>query len=198
VFYKRVGDAWTEDQVLNAVQPQEGDCFGWSVALRGDSAAVGADFTDSYSITRPPGHTFVFTRPAGGAGKWKVQKDLMAGVPRNIDYFGSWVGFAGPDTLFVSASGDASGGRGVSADPTQGVAVQSGAFYLFDRQGDDWVQTAFVKPDVAGDNSWFGQQAAISGDSIAVSCASENSAAVGVNGEAAGSLDGSGAVYVFR
>jgi hypothetical protein len=151
--------------------------------LLGDSAAVGAPYADDDSIT-PRGQAFVYAR---SGGKWQLQKSMTATVPRDVDYFGFAVLFVSPNTLFISASGDASASRGLNADPTQGLLVQSGAFYLFGRQGDDWIRTSFAKPDEPDRNSWMGQQVAISGGTMAVTGANENSEA-----------SGSGAVYIFR
>lgn len=194
LYFTRAGDSWVEQQVLTPPVSQEGNTYGWSVALSGDRIAVGAPFADDLDIN-PRGQAYVYAR---AAGKWQLQKTLTAAVPRDVDYFGYRVAFASANTLLVTASGDASAGRGLNADPTQGLLVQSGAFYLFAQEADDWVRTSFAKPDDPGTNTWLGQAAAISGDTIVVSCSNESSAATGVNGESSGSIASSGAVYVFR
>lgn len=193
VAFGRSGGSWQEQQVLTAEIAETGGCYGWSVALHGDVAAVGAPFASLFRVT-PRGQAFVYQR---SGELWQLSASLHATVPRDSDYFGSSVGFSG-NTLLVAASGDSSGGRGLMADPNDGELVQSGAFYLFGRQGDEWVRSAFIKAHNAAANVSLGQATAISGDTIVVGAISESSAASGVNGESRGTTSGSGAVYVFR
>jgi hypothetical protein len=135
-------------------------------------------------LTRTPrGQTFIYRRTNE---TWQLTNTLHATVPRDSDYFGASLAFSG-DSLLIAASGDASDSRGLNAEPNSSGLPQSGAFYLFDRQGDDWIRTAFVKAGNAAANAGLGQACAISGDTIAIS-------AIGERSEAAGS----GAVYVFR
>jgi hypothetical protein len=193
-YFTRTAGKWEEQQIITASNRESGATYGLIVALSGDTAVIGSPYADAYNLTAR-GHVFTYQRVAG---KWGQEKVIDATVPRDADYFGGWVGFASPNTLLISASGDASASHGLNADPTQGLLVQSGAFYFFGLEDDHWVRTSFVKADQPGTNDWLGQHAAISGDTIAVSAANENSAASGVNGMQSGSAPGSGAVYVFR
>lgn len=193
VAFARSGGSWQEQQVLRAEVAETGGCFGWSVALQGDLAAVGAPFASLFRVT-PRGQAFVYQ---WSGASWALSKSLHATVPRDSDYFGSSVGFSG-NALVVAASGDSSGGRGLNADPNEGQLTQSGAVYLFGRQSDDWIRTAFVKAGNAAANMSLGQATAVSGDTIVVGAINESSAASGVNGEPRGTTSGSGAVYVFR
>ena len=193
VAYARTQGEWIEQQTFAAEISETGGCFGWSVALDNDRAAVGSPYASLFRTT-PRGQAFVYER---SADSWQLTKSLHADVPRDSDYFGSSVAFAG-DSLLIAASGDSSGGRGVKADPAQGELAQSGAFYLFGREGTDWVRTGFVKASNAAADVSLGQAIAVSGDTIAVVAPGESTAASGVNGEARGTTDSSGAVYVFR
>jgi trimeric autotransporter adhesin len=193
VYYARSAGTWQEQQVIAAPMPETGACFGWSVALQGDRAAIGSPFASLFTRT-PRGQAFVYQRVDG---TWQMTKPLHATVPRDSDYFGASVGFAG-NTLLVAASGDGSGGSGVNADPNQGRLEQSGAFYLFGLQGEDWVRNAFIKPRHVAANLSLGQATAVSGDTIVIGAINESTAASGINGEPSGTIAGSGAVYVFR
>lgn len=181
-YFARNAGSWQQQAELSAPMPETGGTFGWSVALQGDLAAIGSPRASLLRRT-PRGQTFVFERADTG---WALTKALQAVVPRDSDYFGSSVAFA-RDNLLIAASGDASGVRGLNGDPSSSALSQSGAFYLFQHQGDDWLRTAFIKADNAAASAGLGQAAAISGDSIVLGAIGEATAA-----------SGSGAVYVFR
>ncbi len=82
---------------------------------------------------------------------------------------------------------------------------ESGAAYLFVRNGEDWSQQAFIKPDLvepqmrSGD--FFGYSVAISGDggTVAISAPLEDGGSTGIGGDQTENLiNASGAVYVFE
>ena len=76
----------------------------------------------------------------------------------------------------------------------------AGAVYVFVRQGESWVQQAFVKASNPGQNDHFGSSVALSrdGSTLAVSAHWEASAATGVNGnQKDDSIPQAGAVYIF-
>ncbi len=79
------------------------------------------------------------------------------------------------------------------------LATGSGAAYVFHRENDAWAQEAYLKASNAREGDQFGFSVAILGDIVAVGTTSEDSSAVGVNGDqfSTGQLH-SGAAYVFR
>lgn len=90
---------WTEVAMLIAPDGEEGDRFGWSADLSGDTAVIGA--IQSGSGRDWQGEAFVFQRIAGG---WEAVANLVAddGVPSDV--FGGSVGISG-DTVVVGADG---------------------------------------------------------------------------------------------
>ena len=78
--------------------------------------------------------------------------------------------------------------------------AQSGAVYIFVRAGDSWREQAFLKAANAEGDDQFGRAIALSadGNTLAVGANGEDSAAVGVNGDATSNAAAdSGAVYVL-
>ena len=59
--YQRSGSDWTQQAHLTASDAKVGDCFGWAVALSGDTAVIGAPFHGG-TFPDGPGAAYVFTR----------------------------------------------------------------------------------------------------------------------------------------
>lgn len=114
------------------------------------------------------------------------------------DWFGQQVAVSG-DTLAVSAFGEDSAATGIDGEQNDGSAPDSGAVYVFRREGEVWLQEAYLKASNTDAYDQFGWSIALWDDVLAVGAVTEDSAAKGVNG---GQLDNSapdsGAVYVFR
>lgn len=186
--FTRAGDQWQPEAKLVAATPSPAAGFGWSVALHGDVAAVGAPYP-SYPHAQAPGdgphgEVSVFRH---SAGTWNLTKTLQATVPRDDDYFGISVGLSAT-TLFVGASGDRSSGSGIDPDPHYGDLQESGAFYLYAEHNSEWSLSNFVKASNAKRDALFADRVAISGSTIAVGAMRDNGA----------STTDSGRVYVFR
>jgi hypothetical protein len=120
--FTRTGGDWTEQKKLTAsdgagrgaVPITEGDYFGRSVAVSGDTVVVGAQF-DDIGDNADQGSAYVFTRTGG---TWTEQTKLTAADGTEGDLFGVSIGVSG-DTAVVGAS-FAEVGEG--AIPAQGAA----------------------------------------------------------------------------
>ena len=141
-----------------------------------------------------------------GADAVQAISYIKASNTNASDFFGGWVAFsADGSTLAVSAIGEASAATGVDGDQTDNSASDSGAVYVFIRDGDGWQQQAYLKASNTGAASdtdageWFGTVAlSADGSTLAVGAVGEDSAATGVDGDQTdNSASGSGAVYVF-
>lgn len=119
----------------------------------------------------------------------------------NQGHSGNSVALSGDGTtMIVGAPYESGGATGVNGNQTDNSAYASGAVYVFVRQGDGWVQQAYVKPSNTGQSDHFGASVAVSrdGHTIAISAHWEASAATGVNGNQGDeSIRQAGAVYVF-
>jgi UDP-3-O-[3-hydroxymyristoyl] glucosamine N-acyltransferase len=189
---------------LKASNAGADDQFGLSVALSGDTLAVGT-FTEDSDATgvngdqssnaaSTSGAVYVFTRSDGA---WSQQAYLKASNTGAIDHFGHSLALSG-DTLAVGARAEDSNATGVNGDQNSNAASGSGAVYVFTRSGGAWSQQAYLKASNTGAGANFGHSVALSRDTLAVGAHAEDSGATGVNGaQSSISVASSGAVYVF-
>ena len=103
---------------------QVGDDYGYSVALEGDTAVVGARYEDTGGTSA--GSVYVFTR---SGTSWSQQAKLNASDPNAYAGFGLSVGISG-DSVIIGAWGN---------DTT---AAGAGAAYVFTRSGTSWSEEA--------------------------------------------------------
>jgi hypothetical protein len=128
VFERDLGGPgnWGEAVILYASDAQEQDFFGTSVALNGDTLAVGAIFEDG-GPGNPvfyAGAVYVFERDLGGSGNWGEAAILHASDAQASDFLGNSVALDG-ESLVVGAHRE-DGGPG---DPLP----DAGAAYVFER-----------------------------------------------------------------
>jgi len=166
--FTRTGGSWTQQAKLLASDAQANDYFGYSVAVSGDTAVIGAYAEDTGGSTA--GAAYVFTRTGGS---WTQQAKLMASDAQASDFFGASVAVSG-DTAVIGAYREATGGS------------TAGAAYVFTRTGGSWTQQAKLMASDAQGNDFFGASVAVSGDT----------AVIGAYSEDTGGSD-AGAVYVF-
>jgi len=199
--FTRSGVTWLQQAYIKPSNTGDGDRFGWSVALSGDTLAVGATGEDSDGSSQGnnglsnAGAAYVFTR-SGTA--WSQQAYIKAFNPDSNDSFGYSVALYG-DTLAVGADQEASKGTGVNGgEENDNSLINAGAAYVFTRSGTAWSQQAYIKASNTGSNDVFGWSLALSGDTLAVGAAGEASSASGINGnQNDDSAPYAGAVYVF-
>ena len=100
VFVRDGTGIWREQQKLNASDGAEGDQFGFSASVSGDTVVIGAvSDNDSGSST---GSAYAFVRD--GAGVWREQQKLIASDANVNDVFG-WSVSASGDTAVIGALG---------------------------------------------------------------------------------------------
>jgi CSLREA domain-containing protein len=202
--FVRSGGSWTQQAYLKASNTGASDEFGISVTVSGDTLVVGASSEDSSSLgvnsnqadnsASNSGAAYVFVR---NGTTWSQQAYLKASNTEANDRFGDPVSVSG-DTLVVGALNEDSNAVGVNGDQANNSALDSGAAYVFVRNGTTWSQQAFLKASNTGAGDTFGVTVAVSGDTVAVGAPFEDSNAVGVNGDQANNSGfDSGAAYVF-
>jgi hypothetical protein len=172
------------------------------------SAARGINGNAGDNSLYNSGAVYVFVR-RGDA--WVQQAYVKASNAGQSDLFGMSVALsADGNTMAVSAPWERSAATGVNGDQNDDSMPQAGAAYIFTRSGDSWSQQAYIKASNTGrpanaddplaDGDQFGSSLALSGDgnTLAVSAITEDSAATGINGDAASdTAQSAGAVYVF-
>ncbi|WP_345319408.1 FG-GAP repeat protein [Candidatus Villigracilis proximus] len=194
----------TQQTYIKASNTEANDSFGISMALSGDTLVVGAIFEDSNATgvngnqannsATDSGAAYVFTR---NGTTWSQQAYLKASNTNPNDWFGASVAISG-DTLVVGAFFEDSNATGINGNQADNSASESGAAYVFTRNGTTWSQQAYLKASNTDPNDWFGYSAAISGDTLVVGVFKEDSNVIGVNGnQLDNSATDSGAAYVF-
>lgn len=179
--FRRTGTEWTFVDELRAPGYGEHPQQGFSVALSGDTAAVGGPRVEWITGVED-GRVFVheFTEATG----WVHTASLVNSDSDDPDWFG-WS---------ISMSGD----RILASAPDPAWMFDVGHAYVFerndngtpaDRLDDEWVQVATLAPDTAIAGSGFGGSVSLSG----------RTAIVGADGVPVWDLPtGEGSAYVFR
>jgi len=199
-----IDPTFQQQAYLKASNTGASDSFGISVALAGDTLVVGAFQEDSNATgvngnqadntASDSGAAYVFTR---SGTTWSQQAYLKASNTGISDLFGISVALAG-DTLVVGAYREDSNATGVNGNQADNTAGDSGAAYVFTRNGTNWSQQAYLKASNTGASDAFGSSVTLAGDTLVVAAHVEDSNATGVNGnQADNSALSSGAAYVF-
>ncbi|MFZ1699379.1 MAG: hypothetical protein WBO10_08520 [Pyrinomonadaceae bacterium] len=146
--FTRNGNLWTQQQKLVGPDSVLEDNFGWSGAIDGDTAVVGANL-DNVGATTDQGSAYVFVR---SGATWTMQQQLTAADGAASDQFGVSVGISG-DTVIVGSYAD---------DSARGSA------YVFKRNGTVWSQEQKLTAADGSPDDEFGWSVDINGDSLAV------------------------------
>ena len=165
------GTTWSQQAELTASDGVTGDNFGYSVAVSGNTAVVGA-INHTVGSNQQQGAAYAFVE-SGTA--WSQQAELTASDGASGDYFGWSVAVSG-NTAVVGAIHHAVGSN-----------QQQGAAYVFAQNGTTWSQQQELTSSDGTSGEDFGFSVAVSGSTIVV----------GAPGFAVGSNSGQGAAYVF-
>ena len=134
--FVRTGTTWTQQAYIKASNPGVGDWFGASVALSGDTLAIGA-IGEASATAGVNGHQADNSMEGAGAvyvflcmGAWTQQAYVKASNPGAGDHFGYSVALFG-NTLAVGAIYEASGASGVNGNQADNNADSAGAVYVY-------------------------------------------------------------------
>ena len=148
-IYRPTPSGYQLEQTLLPEQPLIG-AFGWSMAREGQRLAVGAPFYQQGFQSH--GAVFVFET---GPGTWPQAQAIRASDSKNQDNFGFSIDIEG-DRLVAGARLHDAG------------TSNSGAVYVFERQGGAWVQIQKLlspEPVIGGE---FGRSLALDGGTLVV------------------------------
>jgi len=202
--YTRTGDVWNQQAYLKASNTESDDRFGYSVAVSGNTVAVGA-FREGSNATGVDGDPSNNDAPSSGAVYvfertatiWRHQAYLKASNAGEGDWFGIRLTLSG-DTLAVGAPLEDSADVGVNGIQHDESAPDSGAVYVFTRSGETWTQQAYLKASNTGLDGWFGIGVALADDILLIGGSGDRSRSIGVNGDqASNAAFSSGAAYMF-
>jgi len=212
-IFTRSGIVWTQEAYIKASNTNNSDRFGSAVSLSADgntlavgasgegSNATGVNGNQTNNATSNAGAVYIFTR---SGTVWTQEAYIKASNTDEDDVFGLAVSLsADGNILAVGAEGEDSNATGINGNQTNNAASNTGAVYIFTRNGIVWTQEAYIKASntsTAGLLGLFGDTVSLSagGSTLAVGARAENSNATGINGDQAGGVAfSSGAVYIF-
>lgn len=161
-------DAVGQTRKLLASDAATNDVFGYSVAISGDTAVIGAYLEDT-APNSDNGAVYVFVRTGT---TWTEQAKLLASDAFTSDFFGISVAISG-DTAVIGA---------YSEDTAPNT--DNGAAYVFVRSGTTWTQQAKLLASDAASFNAFGNSVAISGDTAVIGAPIKSTAPNSLNGAA--------------
>ena len=157
--------AGPENAKLIASDAAQGDSFGRSVSISGNTVIVGVDGDDDACPSQRScntGSAYIFVR---SNGIWVQQQKLTGSDAASGDFFGRTVAISG-DTVIVGAVGD---------DDVGGTG-NSGAAYIFTRSDGVWSEQQKLTASDAETRDDFGNSVSISGDTVIVGVANDDDA----------------------
>jgi hypothetical protein len=211
--YKRTGDIWAQEAYIKSSNADAGDSFGTHVSVNGDTLAIGASNESSNvtGITNGTGASMDNSAASAGAvyiykrtgNTWEQEVYIKAYNADIGDNFGFRVSLS-EDTLAVGAPLEDSNqttitsGVGGSADNS---IANSGAVYVYKRNGAIWSQEAYIKgqnPTVTDVFSFV----SLNKDTLAVGVNGDDSSQTGITNGPTATLDNSvadtGAVFIYK
>jgi len=211
VFVRDEDGAWVQEAYIKASNTGGGDMFGYALSISGDgstlavgayledSSATGIDGDQSNDDATDSGAVYVFVRDEDGA--WAQEAYIKASNTGGEDLFG-WALSVSMDgsIIAVGALWEDSSATGIDGDQSNDDAENSGAVYVFVRDGGAWAQEAYIKASNTDAHDYFGHALSISGDgsTLAVGAHKEDSNATGIDGDQNNDdASHAGAVYVF-
>jgi YHS domain-containing protein len=152
---------WTQRQELTASDGANGDVFGYSVAVSGETAIIGAIGNNSSR-----GGAYVFTC-SGTLCTWTQQQELTASDAAGGDVFGTRVAVSGA-TAVIGAPGKTIGNNSLQ-----------GAAYVFTCSGIPctWTQQQELTASNGASGDEFGNRADVSGNTVIIGNNSSQGAA---------------------
>src|SRR5438093_1655559 len=217
IFVQR-NNNWSQQAYIKASNPGQSYKFGFVVSLSQDgntlavsapgeaSAAKGVNGDQNDNSIPEAGAVYVFTRTGTTWSQQAYIKASNTGEPgvgdqfADGDRFGFSIGLsADGNTLAAGAIAEDSGAKGINGDQNDNSQLNSGAVYVFSRNGTNWSQQAYIKTSNtdAADLSGYSVGLSADGHTLAASAYDEDSSAREINCVQDKNRRGTGAIYVF-
>lgn len=160
--------AWIEEAILHAEDGESSDWFGGDVAISGDLVIVGAERDDDNGGNA--GSAYVFRH---SEGNWLQEAKLLPDDGEAGDFFGAASALDGNRAMIAAPFNDDSGSS-------------SGSVYVFEFDGESWVQTAKLTAADGRAGDRFGGEISLQRDTAAIGAVGDDDSS------------GSGAVYIYH
>jgi hypothetical protein len=207
----RSGGSWRQQAYMKASNTTIQGAFGAAIALSADGNTMAITAVDEDGLNPGVGaapwqadrHALDRTRVAedsAGAvylyartgGRWTFDTYIKSSNIRANDTFGARLALsADGSVLAAGAPQQPGGGTGVNPAAADASAPESGAVYVFVRDGGRWRQDAYIKAPDAAEYDLFGSAVALSGNGRLLAAA-----AMGADGHDNATRD-AGAMYLF-
>ena len=167
-IFEKPASGWidaTQSAKLTASNGLGNDFFGYSVAISGDTAIVGAYGDDDNGDFS--GLAYIFEKPVTGWIDATQSAKLTAPDGLAYDYFGRSVAISG-DTVIVGASGD-----------NCAAGDYCGSAYIFEKPASGWIdvtQSSKLTASDSADEDNFGSSVAISSNTVVVGASMDDCA----------------------
>lgn len=161
-LFTRSGASWSQFATFTSSDGAEGDSFGKSISISGDSVAVGAHANDDNGVSS--GSVYIFTK---SGSDWVQEGKLLASDASAGDQFGTSLSLSGNSIA-------------VGAKYSDDKGLSSGSAYIFHRVGTTWTQQQkIISSDcVTGDQ--FGNAISLLNDKLIVGSVGDDDVAIGV------------------
>ena len=175
-IFTHSGNSWSQQQKIVASDGGRNDQFGFSVAIDGNTAIVGArDHGKEYE-----GAAYIFTKIGT---TWSQQQKIQASDKATRDYFGSSVAIDG-ETAIVGAH------RKNQEVDGNDKRYDTGSAYIFTRVSNSWSQQQKIVASDRSRDDQFGFSVDIDGDTAVVGTCTKRQ-------EMDGTPVGLGSAYIF-
>ena len=167
IFELDTSGNWGQAQKIVALDRQKSDYFGYSVAISGNYAIVGAynegHDANEQNYKSAAGSAYIFERDTNG--NWNQVQKIVANDRQQSDSFGSSVAISGNYAIVGAYNeGHDASGTSTSTDTDTDYKSRAGSAYIFKNTNGNWSQ---VQKIVALDrqiDDYFGYSVAISGN----------------------------------
>ena len=126
--YSKDGPAWSYVTTFGATSNTDADQFGYSVAIEGNTAIVGARLEDT--VVQNAGMVAVHSRNTGGTNNWGLDYDLYQDEATQGDYFGEAVAISGDWIVAGSPFDDDQGSKSGSVSFQEIATTDSGTVFV--------------------------------------------------------------------
>ncbi|MDP2176492.1 MAG: T9SS type A sorting domain-containing protein [Bacteroidota bacterium] len=186
-IFKNNAGTWSQVQKLVASDRGANDWFGWSVAISGDYAIVGA-YQEDHNLVggntiNDAGSVYMFKN---NSGTWSQSQKIVASDRGLDDWFGHSVAISG-DYAIIGASREAHNVTGNDS------LRRAGSAYIFKNNAGTWSQVQKIVSSDRGAHDEFGYSVAIFGDYAIVGAKFEDENTTGGN-----NLYNAGSAYIFK
>lgn len=177
IFERMPDSTWKQIQKIVAADRKQGDNFGCSVAISGNTIIVGTLYKDA---------AYIFEQTANG--KWEQVQTITPPGEIGGDQFGWSVSIDGNRAVVGSPQHSRD-----TSEQTSSYITAAGAVYVFEREGSSWKQTQklVAKSRVVGDN--VGVSVSVSGNYVIAGAWGDD-----FDADSANRMEASGSAYIFE